>query len=216
MRIGIVAEGPSDCAVLEVLIRATLPGTDIERIRPDMTLESHSPHGWRGVRAWCQENGQQLTLLMTGVIDRKLDAIVVHADCSMLHNVDENEYECPPAQTAADALRLIIARDWLQRHPLPPTVVVVTPAQQTDAWIVAALDPPYANLASIECEDGIDSELVRRRLLRRKEGEVKKNGRAMAPLLQLLEERLDIVYEVCSEAVRFRDDIAAMHQSLTG
>ncbi len=46
LRVGIVAEGPSDWLALEEMIRTAQPDADFLHIRPDMTLDSRSPHGW--------------------------------------------------------------------------------------------------------------------------------------------------------------------------
>jgi hypothetical protein len=206
LRVGIVAEGKSDWLALEEIMRSVQPDIDFERLRPDLTLISRSPHGWRGVKAWCRENGSRLEALMSGVVGRPLHLLVIHADCSMAHN-EEAVHPCPPAQATADALRMVMTGAWLGCDVLPRFVVLATPSLTMDTWVVAALDPPYEGQNPLECDDEAERELVRRRVLRLRDGEVKKPERQFRPLAEKMAERLDEVCAACSEAARFRREI---------
>ena len=155
LRVGIVAEGKSDWLALEAIIRSVHPDTDFERLRPDMTLASRSPHGWRGVKAWCQEYGTRLAVLMQGIVGRPLHLLVIHSDCSMAHNEGVDQ-PCPPARATADALREVITRVWLGSDSLPRFVILATPSLTMDAWIVAALDPPYQGKPPLECDQRVE------------------------------------------------------------
>lgn len=197
LRVGIVAEGKSDWLALEEFLRAVHPDVEFERIRPDFTPVSRSPFGWRGVKAWCRENGQRLEILMTGVLGRPLHLILIHVDCSMAHN-EGADRPCPPHSATADALREIVVRSWLGVPVQPPFVLVVTPSLQTDAWVAAALEPPYEGPVSIECDPDVEGELARRRLLRRKDGEVKKQEAKYRPLALQMAQQLDRVCALCS------------------
>lgn len=205
LRAGIVAEGKSDWLALEEIMRTVRPDIELERLRPDLTLVSRSPHGWRGVKAWCRENGSRLEALMSGVVGRPLHLLVIHTDCSMAHNEDAS-HPCPPARATADALREVITGAWLGFEDLPRFVVLATPSLTVDTWIVAALDPAYEGRVHLECDDKAERELVRRRLLRLKDGEVKKPERQFLPLVEKMVEKLDDVCSTCSEAARFRED----------
>lgn len=207
IRVGIVAEGKSDCLALEELLRAIHPDIDFLRLRPDMTLVSGSPHGWKGVKAWCQQEGGRLETLLTGVTGLPVHLLVIHVDCSMAHNVGALR-ACPPARTTADALREVIVRDWLGQPSLPNFVILATPSRTTDAWVVAALDPPYSGKGPLECDDLAEGELARRRLLRRKDGEVKKPDARYRPLVEMMVKELTQVCAVCTEAARVREDFS--------
>jgi hypothetical protein len=213
IRVGIVAEGKSDWLALEELMRAVHPDIDFVHLRPDMTLVSRSPHGWTGVRAWCQQEGARLEALLSGVPGFPIHLLVIHVDCSMAHNV-EALYPCPPARDTADALREILVRDWLGRPSLPGFVVLATPSRTTDAWIVAALEPPYFGNEPLECDDLAERELFRRRLLRLRDGEIKKPDAKYRPLAENMAQALDRVCEVCTEAARFRTEFAAAARSV--
>jgi hypothetical protein len=208
LRVGIIAEGKSEWLVLEAIMRKLYTNIEFERLRPDMTHTSKSPYGWRGVKAWCQEMGPTLETFMTGVKGRELHLLVIHTDCSMAHN-ENADRPCPPAVDTANALHQVIFERWLDRKDLPPFVVVALPSKSTDAWVVAALDPPYSKLASVECEWNAENELVARRLLRKKDGAVKKSEVQYKPLAEQTARRLDEVQARCRQAHRFVEDFLA-------
>jgi hypothetical protein len=216
LRIGLVAEGKSDWIVLEELIQAAHPGIDIEfeRLRPDFTLVSRSPFGWKGVRAWCLENGPQLEILMRGVVGRPLHLLILHVDCSMAHN-EQADRPCPPALDTADALRTVITQTWLARSSLPGFLVLATPSRSSDTWVVAALDPPYVGRVLLECDERAEEELVGRGLLRKKQGEVKKHEARYRPLCRQMASQIDRVCQSCSEAQRFRIEVATAISDVT-
>jgi hypothetical protein len=208
IRVGLVAEGPSDWMALEELIRTVASDVEFLHIRPDMTLVSKSPHGWTGVRAWCREMGPLLETFLTGITGLPLDLIVIHVDCSMAHNLGIS-HPCPPADATSNALRQAVTRDWLGRDPLPDFVVLATPSLSTEAWIVAALDPPYQGRVPLECDLNVERELHRRRLLPLKDGEVKKPAFKYQPLAKQMAQKIGEVCAACPEAARVRTEIVA-------
>ncbi len=197
MRIGLVAEGTTDFLVLESALARIAPGATFRRLWPDTQMGGR-PYGWRGVQRWCEEHGAALDAFMRGVVGDELDMLVVHVDCSMAHNVDARR-PCPPASDTAAALQVVTA-SWLALEPLPAWLVVATPAQTSDAWAVAALDPPYES-AVLECEQGIERELVRRKLLRIRGGS--KSTAQYRPLAVAIGERWERVRETCGQAAAF-------------
>jgi hypothetical protein len=206
MRIGVVSEGSSDWVVLEAFIRSVL-GEDVEfqRLVPEQPAgQPVQGGGWPAVRAWCLEWGSKLEALMRGVEGQDLHLLVIHVDCSMAQNVGAR-HPCPPAKTTADALRSVINSSWLGRPTQPPYLVLATPAQATEAWLVAALVPPYGRLASVECRVDVENELVARRILSRRPGGggVRKPVARFEPLAADMVQRLADVRAACSEADRF-------------
>lgn len=205
MRLGVVAEGPSDFLVIEAVVRRLDPSVELELIQPGTTLVSGYPNGWRGVQAWCEENGPRLEAVMRGVKGRELDGLLIHTDCSMAHNVAARR-PCPPCRDTVDALRAVVA-GWLARKHLPGWIAIVTPAQMTDAWIVAALDdPPYEGLPDIECDLGAEDELARRRLLRRRDGQIKKPRVRYERLVASMIARWEAVRASCTIAALFEGE----------
>jgi len=214
IRVGLVAEGPSDCLALEEMIRTVEPEADFLRIRPDMTLVSRSPHGWTGVRAWCREMGTLLESFLSADPGLPLHILVIHLDCSMAHNVGADR-PCPPADATSGTLREIVIGEWLGRASLPGFIVLATPSLSTDTWIVAGLEPPFLGEIPLECDPQAERELVRRRLLRLRDGEVKKPAAKYEPLAKQMAQGIDKVCMSCPEAARFRTDLAAAI-SITG
>ena len=202
MRIGIVAEGVSEFLVIEEIFSSIDPRTEVVRLWPDTSVGGR-PYGWRGVRRWCQDiSSSGLAAFMKGVRGSELDGLVVHLDCSMAHNLDI-EFDCPPARKTANALRKVILEDWLRLKRRPAWLLLVAPAQTTEAWVVAALKPTYKLIDNIECEDA-EKELVTRRHLRRKRnGEVKKTASKYRPLVGQMIREWSTVQKHCREAARF-------------
>jgi len=212
IRVGIVAEGPSDWMALEELMKAVHPDIEFVRLRPDMTLASRSAHGWTGVRAWCRQEGARLETLLSGVVGSPIHLLVIHVDCSMAHNVSAL-HPCPPARDTADALRKVLIQDWLGLPSLPGFVVLATPSRTIDAWVVAALEPPYEGSVPLECDDDAERGLLRRGC-RLRDGEVKKPAAKYQPLAESMAQALDHVCVVCTEAARFREEFAAASRSM--
>lgn len=207
MHVGLVTEGKSEWFVLEALIRRIDPKARFTRFRPDLTLLSGAPHGWRGVKHWCEENRSDLHALLRGVKGDEIDLLVVHVDCSMAQNVGARR-PCPPPEATADELRRVVLDVWLAGAAGSFPTVVVAAAQTIDTWVVAALEPPFAPAGHVECATDAEDELVRRRLLRRKDGEVKKPESRFKPLAEQVSVRFEVVMAACAQAQRFHDECA--------
>jgi hypothetical protein len=206
LRVGIVAEGRSDWLVLEEVMKSVHPEIEFVPLQPEQTLFSGIGQGWKGVRAWCRENGHQLESIMQVLMDEPIQILVIHADCSMADK-EEIHHPCPPASNTALDLAKVIETKWLGREPIPDFVLIVTPAQSSDAWVVATLDPPYANLSGIECDKGAEDELTRRRLLERKsDGRANKNYEKYKSLAERIGPFIDHVCTHCPQAESFRSN----------
>jgi hypothetical protein len=214
LRVGIVAEGPSDWIVLQEVMKTVHSETEFVRLHPNQILSSRLGQGWRGVKAWCVENRSQLDLIMAGGGESPLNVLVIHADCSMA-NKAKLDRPCPPASDTAIGLARAIEIEWLGCDPRPEYIVIATPSQSSDAWVVATFDPPYANLADIECDKAVEEEFVRRKLLRRRDGQVKKPAKLYSPLASRINQTIELVCHHCSQAEEFRKNFrAAVARSL--
>lgn len=109
LRVGIVAEGPSDWLVLEEVMKTVHAEIEFVHLQPNQTLYSSLGQGWRGVRAWCVKNGPRLELIMNGDTASPLHILVIHADCSMADKAKVDR-PCPPASDTAVALGIVIER----------------------------------------------------------------------------------------------------------
>jgi len=208
MRVGIVAEGKSEWLVLEEILQRVFAEVEVERLHPDYTGFSGLPTGWRGVKAWCLEYNSSFGALMRGIKSRQLDLLIVHVDCSMADKL-KAQRPCPPPAATADELRRALTKQWLATSELPSWLVLVTPSKTTDAWVVATLDPDSKRLPNLECDFGIEDELVERGYLRRREGRVKKPEDRYRPLAQRVGRQLERVRQRCSEADRFIRELRA-------
>ena len=224
VRFAVVTEGPSDLLVLRGVIQRLVPSAVVVPVHPEVPLDaypefraaaggSHHGTGWRGVQAWCQEYGSTLEVFMAAVAGDEYDALVIHTDASMADKVGA-ERDCPPARSTTDALRAVITASWLARQRLPATVILATPSKSTDAWVVSALPTPPAD---VECDKGIEDVLVRRRLLRRRNSEIKKPRKAYERLAREVARRWTEVQARCTEARRFGADVEALaHERPSG
>ncbi len=204
LRVGIIAEGLSDLMVLEELIRSSRPDAELIAPQPDESL-THLGQGWVGVRNWCRDFGPGLESFLGGVVPLPIHLIVIHVDCDIAdhHGL---ELPCPPATDTAEAVSRLVRETWLNRASRPEFVVISTPSMSSEAWVAATLDPPHPNLSDIECDKDVANEFVRRRLLRRKDGQVKKAATAYRPLAQAMGRSLGLVFAHCSRAAAFRDE----------
>ena len=209
MRVGLVAEGPSEGLVLEALVAEYYPDSEVRLIQPDQTLARHLGGGWKGVRAWCRENSERLELIMQGIEGDELDMLVIHADCSMARQVQADR-PCPPASDTADALRTVIFDDWLNLGAIPDYLVLMTPAQMTDTWFVVAGEHITSQLRPIECAIGVENRLVGLGIYsRRSSGEARKPRIEVEALADQVAKNWPNVRRTCAEARRFWHEFQA-------
>jgi hypothetical protein len=175
MNIGIATEGPTDFIILQHLIADVCPTANILLLHPIRAALRELGTGWMGVKNWCQEFCKRPTAILS--VDQPLDILVIHADCSIAHNFAIS-MACPPAQPTALALREHIKADWLAGVADKFRIVIATPSRATDAWMLVSLYPtrwPRGREAiEIECDDGLDGELIRLRFARNRNGRSRK------------------------------------------
>jgi hypothetical protein len=220
LRVGIVAEGPTDMSVLEEIMKTIVLEIEFVRIQPAGTMSSQFGNGWLGVKKWCKRYGPELESYMIDTPSQKMDLLVIHADCSMADK-EGAERPCPPASDTAEALKKAIEQSWLGRDPVPEFVVLATPAMSSDAWVAAAFEEPYPNLLSIECDKAVEDEFVKRKIFRRKtrfrmrnghnirEVQVKKNTDVYDPMAVRCGQFIDSVCSLCPQAESFRSNFQA-------
>ncbi|RKZ54283.1 MAG: hypothetical protein DRR16_05040 [Candidatus Parabeggiatoa sp. nov. 3] len=86
LKIGIVAEGPTDSLLIELLINQLLQTEHhYLELQPKQSKTGHSGDfgvyggGWKGVRAWCQScEGQKLKAHFL-----QLDLLIIHIDADV-------------------------------------------------------------------------------------------------------------------------------------
>lgn len=210
LRVGVVSEGVSDFLVLQVVMRSVRPDAEFFHLHPQD--DSLLGRGWKGVRAWCSRNAPALETLMAEFPGGPLALVVVHADCSMADKVGADR-PCPPSLDTATALAAVVGETWLGRKPCPPSILIATPAMTIDTWVVATLEPLTVDLATIECNEAAEDELVKpvwgpTKKLRRRDGEIKKPRSAYGPFAERVAANLPLVLARCPRAEAFRAEFA--------
>jgi hypothetical protein len=221
LQFSVPCEGPSDLAVIEAILEALLGE------RPVVTLLQPEPDplsgggfgelgsGWKGVRSWCEQVARDYGSvggLVSLLPDARPVALIIHLDADV---ADEREVDCarpcPPASETADALRDVLL-GWAGERAVPEGVVLCTPSKSTEAWVLAALYPAHELVGpDLECEDEPARPLVNRpeKLVRRRSGRYQKSASAYYAVARRITEAWPHVCEVCTQAQRFSDELAA-------
>lgn len=125
LTIGFVCEGPTDTPVLEAVIEAIL-GPDFDRryIQPEVSnLRGWSSGGDSRVEQWCKRYGHALEYMLFDI-----DLLIVQLDgdrCATLRAADTTEL-------------CATIKGWLAGGAEEPKLIIVIPAQASEAWLVAA------------------------------------------------------------------------------
>lgn len=212
--IGILSEGPTDATVIEAFIEARLPGAVCLRLHPEVdesgmmqASAGGTGYGWRGVQSYCEMIRDDLDAFLTSVRDQPLDALIVHVDASMADKVGA-ERPCPQSVDTAMALSAVIRQDWLNLTMPRTDVVVVTPSKEIEAWVVAALALPRASIVHIECDWDVAMELVRAKILKKKDGVPKKSQVAYRDMAPGITKGVPAILRECPTAVLFDADLS--------
>ncbi len=198
--------------MFEEIAKVILGDVEFERLCPEVPAirSRNKSFGWQGVKAWCEENGNRLKILMKGVAGRTLDLLIIHVDASMAHNVSA-QHPCPPPSDTTDALRHVMISQWLKTKPLPPFVVLATPSKMTDTWILAILNSQTQNL---ECDFKVENRLVALGHFRKKQKQIKKPRTKYFPLTQKVAANINSVCQICTEADRFVKELKTASSTL--
>lgn len=226
LTIGIVTEGNSDFMLLEPLINMLLKAEhDYIRLHPE-TKFGVRERGWQGVRAWCQmmtREFEKLSIFLNGAIP-KLDLLVIHLDADVANAIN-CEYPCPPAKDSCDAIAQSVM-NWLGNPAIEEPVVLCIPAQNTEAWILAAdnpqtpsayHNPPEKYLECLSKPDMIISNqaykphpLLKTRRKKENGKKVKKankNPKDYAQLIPKVLENWEQVKLICPQAAQFEEEL---------
>jgi hypothetical protein len=207
MNIGVVSEGPTDALVLDILINSVLPNAHIVNIHPSPAAVDIGT-GWTGVQRWCAQFCAEPDIFSS--IDRPLNLIIVHVDCSMAWHFDIS-MDCPPAQLTASHLRRVVSEQWLAGAPDQPRIIIATPSRSTDAWLLIALDeafwPRGEPAVQIECDDELNGVLLHKRLARWVNGRVKKRPERFRSHLTTVASNVVTIRRNCPEAAIFLAEI---------
>ncbi len=228
LTIGLVAEGPTDSLLLELLIDQLLQAKHhYVELQPKLSKTGgFGKHGggWRGVHAWCQTLAEDSQKLKAHFL--QLNLLIIHIDADV---ACENEINCakpcPPAQDSCEALAQRVMT-WLGYLATNNKLVLCIPADNTEAWVLAAHDiqtpyhvPPDQPLECVQKPDMIISNQAYKkphRLLRRKDGKPKKTKRDYQQLIPVVLDNWKEVKRICPQAAKFEDDLKSKIQGILG
>jgi hypothetical protein len=172
LRVGLVAEGPTDAIVIGAALRAFLGRPFVlTQLQPEPTQPAMGS-GWGGVLKWCQ--AFRATGYAVLEADPKLegfDLLILHLDADVADK-SYADYGPVAAQMAADLglLAMPVAqpcpppsatvlqihallRSWLGIASPGPKTVLCIPSKSAEAWLATALLSNKEDLmAEIECE----------------------------------------------------------------
>lgn len=213
-----------DALLIEAALKAVLRGPFIlSTLQPSPTRPEFGG-GWCGVFKWCREVAARGSAnLETDTTLPGFDLFIVHvdadvADLSYGDGGDAVEKAslsmpllpctspCPPAVTAADAIRTRI-HAWLGFTGLGPKTVLCVPSKAPEAWLVSAvLDATHPLQKHVECNLGLETAL---RILP-KDIRIKKSAVQYREHTSKLTENWARVTAACTQAARFEDEIRAV------
>lgn len=164
IRVGVVAEGPSDCVVLDQLLSGyfsrTLPAVvalKFKNVQPyvDNTSNSgYSEGGWEQVYKWCLSNppGERENaffgppLFADDMDDMQCDVLMVHMDADICGAIGSKSSITPiPSEGSLPAVRGKFISDTVQAWLWPDGIgdqsrhIIVPAVESTEAWLVAGL-----------------------------------------------------------------------------
>ncbi len=223
LRVGLVAEGPTDGIVIEAALRSIL-GPDrpfvLNLIQPEGSVAFGAlGTGWVGVYRWCKQAAQNgrgrlggFELLFTthDLVLLHLDADVAamkYEDGSLVPEAGDGalpcEKECPPAEATTEALREVLL-SWVNENTEPPKVALCLPSKSTEAWVVLAVlpDDPAAG-PGIECFP----QPVNRLSQQKKAVRFTKSRRDYLDRQDQLRERWPVVASTLTSAARFQAEV---------
>ena len=152
MRVGIIAEGPSDVAVLRNILKGAI-GLDSEftqALRPELHRDETDLHAearfsnWELVRKECRE-GAKIEAFLASPIDEGPRWIVIHIDAAEASAYGVSR---PADRREEDVVGLLDAvaqqmRAWLGERASAPIELAIA-VQETEAWVL----PLYREVAT--------------------------------------------------------------------
>ncbi|MDM8559034.1 hypothetical protein [Candidatus Parabeggiatoa sp. HSG14] len=224
-KIGIVAEGVTDFMLLRSLLNHFLD-CHCQLIQPEIAetqgLGGHQGAyggGWKGIRTWCQNLTNDFGNLTAFFNKLNIDLLIIHIDADVAREDEINcAKPCPPVQDTCEALAKRVMT-WLGEPVIDKKLVLCIPADNTEAWILAAHDiqTTYHALPDkpLECVYKPDMIISNqrykkpRRLLRTKNGKPKKTRRDYQQLIPVVLDNWDDVKRICKMAAKFEKDLQA-------
>lgn len=181
LRIGLVAEGPTDYEIIKAALQAVLPVRFVMTLLQPENTQPQFGGGWGGVLKWYHAAGQRHagpltqdpTLSWFDLLVIHLDADVAaksYADCGPWVANSAPAYgwdalpcdqACPPVADTCAALERV-RLSWLGNATVDDKTIRCIPAQSTGAWLACAvLDASELLLEGAECNLELENQLAR-------------------------------------------------------
>ena len=222
IRIALVAEGPTDRIVLESALTSMLAGRSfiLKQLQPEDSLPfGEAGTGWVGVYRWCQKTVARANgALRKDILYFSYDILILQLDADVAEkrysdgNISEIVQDlpcvqaCPPPTATTNALRKILLR-WAGESVTPPKTVLCSPSKSMEAWVVAALFPDDAAVASgIECHNNADARLGQQPLAQR----IRKRQQDYTEKSEQLKSAWPRLVANLEEPARFQSDLLAI------
>ena len=226
IRIALVAEGPTDCVLIEASLRAVLSPRSfvLTQLQPEATSPFFGG-GWGGVLKWCAATAKRWQgLLEDDPLLANFDFLIIHLDTDVSHQSYANcgtdvvamaatnkwpslpcSQQCPPVRPTCLALQAVL-KGWLRHVDLGRKTVVCLPAQSTGAWLAAAVLSAHDPLLNgAECNPKLENALSR--LLKKQR--IKKNLREYRANANAICQNWNQVKTLCSQADQFEKEVHA-------
>lgn len=224
LRIALVAEGPTDQVIIKAVLKAILPMTFVLTLLQPEPTRPEMGGGWGGVFKWCREFGQQgYTVLEDDPKLGDFDLIIVHLDADV---ADKAYADCgeavveaaadlpglpcsmpcpPPADTVQHMRDILLA--WLGIDHLGGKTIFCIPSKAIEAWLAVALLPDnHVLLPEIECRMDLEKSLSQLPKTLR----VRKRTVVYRRHASTVTNQWPRIHELCSQAVVFYENIAAV------
>lgn len=224
-RIALVAEGPTDYALIHAALQAILPGEFVlTQLQPEAT-QPHMGAGWGGVMKWCDSVAQR----HAGSLDDDpllgaVNLLIIHldvdvagsryADCGPVVEATAAAkgwsalpcaQPCPPVGDSVTPLAAAL-HSWLGQAHAGRKTVLCLPAQSTGTWLAAAALPQgHALLAGAECNRDLEARLGQLA----KGQKIKKTVRDYRALAHRVVDNWSTVKALCSQAQAFERAVLA-------
>lgn len=223
LKIGLIAEGPTDFEVIQAALKAILPDPFIMTLLQPEATQPQLGGGWGGVLKWCHMAQQR----HTGSLDAdptlsSFDLLLIHVDvdvssfrydncgASASELAQENNWQtlpcsqpCPPVVDTVEALRKVVI-SWLGNVTPGDRTLFCLPAQSSGTWLAAAvLSPDDSLLADAECNTRLEKKLAE--LPKKKR--IKKNRRSYQLNAPNITRNWQQVKKICSQAADFEQII---------
>lgn len=201
--------------VIRAIVAAHDPAAVVTQIQPEADLIEGDAGplggGWKGVRRWCGNIAQQGGLDAAGAF-AVAHTLVLHVDADIAPDREVNcACPCPPAGNTTAALCGVLL-GWLGDTKPHESMAFCIPAQATELWVAAALDPAtIAAMTAPECVADPAAMLFRRpeKFVRRKDGRWKKHPAAYRDAAPTVTARWAEVTQMLPEAMRFDEALRA-------